>query len=91
MLSVTDRVSQLRINHMFNIFHGHEPEYLCENFNLNNNLTRGATNLNFLDFLSGNTCNKNSFVYNAILSGTICQSKSNNLINLHSNQQLNII
>jgi hypothetical protein len=38
MLSVTDRVCQLRINHMFNIFHGHAPEYLCENFNLNNNL-----------------------------------------------------
>ena len=47
MLSVTDRVCQLRINHVFNIFHGHAPEYLCENFNLNNNLTRGATNLYF--------------------------------------------
>jgi len=66
MLSVTDRVCQLRINHVFNIFHGHAPEYLCKNFNLNNNLTRGATNLNSLVW-SGNTCNKNSFVYNAIL------------------------
>ena len=36
MLSVTDRVRQLRLNHVFNIFHGHAPEYLCENFNLNN-------------------------------------------------------
>jgi hypothetical protein len=44
MLSVTDRVHQLRINHVFNICHGHAPEYLCEHFNLNNNLTRGATN-----------------------------------------------
>jgi hypothetical protein len=44
MRSVTDRVRQLRINHVFNIFHGHAPEYLCANFNLNNNLTRGATN-----------------------------------------------
>ena len=65
MLSVTDGVSQLRINHVFNIFHGHAPEYLCENLNLNNNLTKGGTNLNFL-VPSGNTCNKNSFVYNAI-------------------------
>ena len=48
MLSVTDRVRQLRINHVFNIFHGHAPEYLCENVNLNINLTRGATNLIFL-------------------------------------------
>jgi hypothetical protein len=66
MLSVTERVRQLRINHMFNIFHGHAPEHLYENFNLNNNLTRGATNLFFL-VPSGNTCNKNSCVYNAIL------------------------
>ena len=43
MLSVTDGVRQLRINHVFNIFHGHAPEYLCENVNLNINLTRGAT------------------------------------------------
>jgi hypothetical protein len=28
MLSVTDRVRQLRINHVFNIFHGHAPGYL---------------------------------------------------------------
>ena len=56
MLSVTDRVHQLRINHVFNICHGHAPEYLCEHFNLNNNLTRGATNLNCL-VPSGNTCN----------------------------------
>ena len=35
MLSVPDRVSQLRINHVFNIYHGRVPEYLCENFNIN--------------------------------------------------------
>ena len=64
MLSVTDRVHQLRINHVFNICHGHAPEYLCEHFNLNNNLTRGATNLICL-VPSGNTCNKISFVYNS--------------------------
>ena len=40
MLSVPDRVSQLRINHVFNIYHGRAPEYLCENFNINQGNTR---------------------------------------------------
>ena len=73
---------------MFNIFHGHAPEYLCEHFNLNNNLTRGATNLIFL-VPSGNTYNKISFVCNTILDWNNFQSLSKIfLINLHSNQQL---
>ena len=62
MLSVKDRVRQLRINYVFNIFHGHAPEYLCDNFNLNNNLTRDATNLNFL-VPSGNTWPSGFMVY----------------------------
>ena len=53
MLSVPDRVSQLRINHVFNIhvYHGRAPEYLCENFNINQGNTRGASNLNYLFLL----------------------------------------
>jgi hypothetical protein len=43
--------------------------YLYENFNLNNNLTRGATNLLFL-VPSENTCNKNSFVYIMLFSSS---------------------
>ena len=43
MLSVPDRVSQLRINHVFNIYHGSAPEYLCEHFNINQGNTRGAS------------------------------------------------
>ena len=35
MLSVPDRACQLRINHVFNTYHGRTPEYLCENFNIN--------------------------------------------------------
>jgi hypothetical protein len=31
MLSVPDREWQLKINHVFNIYHGRAPEYLCEN------------------------------------------------------------
>lgn len=51
MLSVPDRVSQLRINHVFNIYHGRAPEYLCENFNINQGNTRGASNLNCITVL----------------------------------------
>ena len=43
MLSVPDRVSQIRINHVFNIYHGRAPEYLCENFNINQGNIRGAS------------------------------------------------
>ena len=94
MRSVTDRVRQLRINHVFNIFHGHAPEYLCANFNLNNNLTRGATNLFFL------VSNENTsllvikivFFIMLLLTRTICYSISKIfLTSLHSNQQLTII
>ena len=80
MLSVIDRVRQLRLNHVFNIFHGHAPEYQCGNFNLNNNLTRGATNYYFL-VPSENTCNKNSFVYNAILDWDNLPIKIKNISN----------
>jgi hypothetical protein len=45
MLSVPDRACQLRINHVFNIYHGRAPEYLCENFNINQ---RGAFKLQTL-------------------------------------------
>ena len=65
MLSVPDRVSQLRINHVFNIYHGRAPEYLCENFNINQGNTRGASNLNFIT-PNANLCSTNSFSYNAI-------------------------
>ena len=65
MLSVPDRVSQLRINHVFNIYHGRVPEYLSENFNINQGNTSGASNLNFIT-PSANLCSTNNFSYNAI-------------------------
>jgi hypothetical protein len=65
MLSVPDRVSQLRINHVFNIYHGRAPEYLCENLNINQGITRGPSNLNFIT-PNANLCSTNSFSYNAI-------------------------
>ena len=65
MFSVPDRVRQLRINHVFNIYHGRAPEYLCENFNINQENTRGASNLNCIT-PNANLCSTNSFSYNAI-------------------------
>ena len=65
MLSVPDRVKQLRINHVFNIFHGKAPGYLCENFNVNQGNTRGATNINFI-VPNSKLSSKNTFTYQAI-------------------------
>ena len=41
MLNVSDRTSQLRLNHFFNVIHGCAPIYFEEHFALNNNITRG--------------------------------------------------
>ena len=65
-LCVADRVRQLRLNHVFNIVHGLAPNYLCENFNQNNNNTRGASNLNFNVPRVG-AYNSSNFYYHAIL------------------------
>ena len=72
MLSVPDRVSQLRINHVFNIYHSRVPEYLSENFNINQGNRSGASNLNFIT-PNANLCSTNSFSYNSIITGTVCQ------------------
>ena len=68
-LCVADRVrvSQLRLNHVFNIVHGLAPGYLLENFNQNNN-TRGVSNLNFnVPRPRVGTYNSSNFYYHAIL------------------------
>jgi hypothetical protein len=65
MLSVPYRVCQLRINHVFNIYHGRAPEYLCEHFNINQGNTRGASNLN-VSTPNANLCSTNSYSYNSI-------------------------
>ena len=41
MLNVSDRTSQLRLNHAFNVTHGCAPTYFEEHFTLNKNVTRG--------------------------------------------------
>ena len=65
MLSVPDRVNQLSINHVFNIYNGMAPEYLCENFKMNQGNTRGTSNLNYI-IPNNKVCSKDSFTYNAI-------------------------
>jgi hypothetical protein len=42
-LNVEDRAMQLRLNHVYNIFHGNSPSYICEQFVMNSNNTRSAT------------------------------------------------
>ena len=65
MLNVSDRTSQLRLNHVFNVIHGCAPTYLKEHFTLNNNVTRGGHNMHF-QLPSVNSHTKSSFYFNAI-------------------------
>ena len=66
MLCVPDRVSQLRLNHVFNIVQGLAPVYLGEHFERNTNITRGGSSMNFQVPRVGSH-NKSNFYYNAIL------------------------
>ena len=70
MLSVEDRVKQLKLNHVFNIFHQKAPSYLQENFILNTarvngRQTRSCTNLNF-NIPRVKTCQSTTFYFSAI-------------------------
>ena len=70
MLSVEDRVKQLRLNHVFNIFHQKAPTYMQDNFVLktarnNGRQTRSVSNLDF-NIPRVRTCQSSSFYYSAI-------------------------
>ena len=65
MLRIADRVTQLRLNHVFNIVNGSAPSYLTQNFVFNEGRTRGANSRNFV-IPGHNQCSKNSFTYCAI-------------------------
>ena len=67
MLHTSDRVTQLRLNHVFNIFNGNAPTYLYQHFVRNDGITRGATNMNYLVPRVGSQGIFN-FYYNAIRS-----------------------
>ena len=68
-MNVEDRVKQLALNHVFNIFHGNAPSYLCEKFVLRSEVsihrTRSCTNLDFI-VLRIKTCESGTFFYNGI-------------------------
>ena len=69
MLNVEDRVKQLRLNHVFNIFHDTAPSYLRDNFVFrranSGRQTRSCTNLNFI-VPKVKTCQSSTFYFNAI-------------------------
>ena len=65
MLRVPVRVSQLRLNHVFNIANNLAPSYLSQNLTFNQGRTRSATNRNFIT-PNMSQCSKTSFVYCAI-------------------------
>ena len=69
MLNVEDRVKQLRLNHVFNIFNENAPSYLRDNFVIRRSnsgrQTRSYTNLNFI-VSRVKTCQSSTFYFNAI-------------------------
>lgn len=69
MLKVEDRVKQLRLNHVFNIFHNLSPQYLKQNFVPISSSHTHRTRASFYNFkiptIKG--CDSDTFYYNAIL------------------------
>ena len=68
-LNIEDRVKQLRLNHVYNIFNDRAPSYLRENFVLKSNVstrhTRSSSNLDFVvPFIK--TCQSGTFYYSGM-------------------------
>ena len=51
MLSVEYRVTQLKLNHMFNIVHGSAPEYLKNNINITREPTHNTRSGSFACYI----------------------------------------
>ena len=71
LLNIDDRVRQLRLNHVFNIYHGKAPSYLLTNFTLRSissvRSTRSAVNIDFtIPRIKG--CEEGTFYYNSIIT-----------------------
>ena len=69
LLNIDDRVRQLRLNHVFNIYHGKAPSYLFSNFTLRSissvRSTRSAVKDDFtIPKIKG--CEEGTFYYNSI-------------------------
>ena len=69
LLNVEDRVAQLRLNHVFNIYQGTAPSYLSEHFLLRSETssrnTRSSSNLDYI-VPRIRTCESGSFFYQGI-------------------------
>ena len=66
MLHTSDRVTKLRLNHVFNSFNGNAPSYLYQHFVRNDSITRGATIMSYLVPRLGSQGISNVY-YNVIL------------------------
>ena len=77
MLYTSDRVTQLRLNHDFNIFYGNAPNYLFEHFDRNEGITRGASNMNYILPKVGSQGTSNFIIMLSFLIGIHYQSQSN--------------
>ena len=82
MLSVEDRVKQLRLNHVFNIFHQKAPTYMQDNFVLktarnNGRQTRSVSNLDF-NIPRVRTCQSSSFTILPLKTGMSCHYQLKN-------------
>ena len=68
ILNVKDRVTQLKLNHVYKIFYHVAPDYICHNFikvsDLYNHSTRGSMTNFVVPRIKGPECN--SFFYTAI-------------------------
>ena len=68
LLSTRDRVKQLRLNHVFNIFNGIAPSYLNDNFTRSSNIHSHRTRSSNYNYLVPRVKGiaSNTFFYNAI-------------------------
>lgn len=66
MLPVSKRVSQLQLNHVFNIVHAEAPNYLKTNFNFSNINTRSSTLSFSIPSVKSQHFGKSTFNFTAI-------------------------
>jgi hypothetical protein len=69
LLNIEDRVKQLRLNHVYNIYHGNAPSYLSEKFILRSAVssrnTRASCNVDYF-IHHVKACQADTFHYNGI-------------------------
>ena len=82
LLKFKDRVTQLRLNHVFNIYHNQGASYLGQNFTrtskAHSHVTRSSSNCNFF-IPRAKGIASSTFCYNAILDWNMLPSSTKNL------------